>query len=796
MKIHMLFSALILLVHFCVNAEAQQMVKGKVVNIRNEPLYNATVVLLKSTDSLMVKGTIADKEGGYNFANIEQGTYFISVSMIGHDTAWTTHFSLGRDESLTLPSIVLQDGIVLDEVVLKSRKPLFELKQDRIIMNISASPAFIGNTGLELLQKTPGVIVNRQNNVIAMNAKGEVLIMINDKIQRVPMAVLVARLEGMRAESIERIEIIQQPPAKYDASGAAGIIHIVLKENDSEGTNANLSLIGGYGQREKMGTSVNLNSRKGKVNMYGGYNFNLDKANNYQVNHFREYDYQGDIYYHENYVTLSNYSNISHSGNVGMDIELNKRAVLGVLFTATKSAQVWGNDAESKSCDYINKLMTGKQSFYLNPTTDIASHSANLNLLQKIGTKSNWNFNLDYAGIKYDNATDLQSINDSAAIAKRTTLLDFWILSIDHITEVKKDLKLEFGIKGSFNKTTSTTSSRNFTIAPDLFSGIDTINERILASYVSVSKKFSKKLNGELGLRYEHYNYNLDSEKGTDIAKTFKNPFPIIRLHYNIDSVNTLQFAFNRSITRPPFFNLTSFLIILDSSLTVYANPRLRPAFTNTFKITYGQKSIILSLAYLWRKGQVYFYNTVDKAKHLQTSVPVNLDVEHIIEANLSFSVSLAKWWKTNWNLNGFYHIVKDVSSHPVMFQSNIFTTSVQLNNSFRLGNNWTASLDGRYQSWYLVGDQKQFLYPYINLGIRKEFPGGNTLGIVAQDLTNYSGKNLWEYYQAAVGIRTFGNNNFSERQVRVTYMHLFGNKKLTDKRERKTGVEEVKSRM
>ncbi|MEO6639187.1 MAG: outer membrane beta-barrel family protein, partial [Ginsengibacter sp.] len=796
MKTQILFLAFISLILLSAFAEAQQLVKGKIVNERNEPLNDATVVLLNSKDSLMVKATIADKEGGYKFENVLQGAYFISASMAGHDTAWSTHFSLRPNESLNLPFIVLKEGLVLDEIVVKSKKPLFTLKPDRIIMNVSESPAFSGNTGLELLEKTPGVIVDRQNNSIAMNAKGEVLIMINNKIQRVPMGVLIARLEGMRAENIEQIEIISQPPAKYDASGAAGIIHIVLKENNDEGTNANLSLIAGYGQREKMGMNINLNSRKGKINLYGGYNFNLDKANNYTINHFREYEYQGDVYYHENYVTLSNYSNLSHGGNVGLDIDFSKRTVMGLLFTASKSAQAWANDAESKSFDFINKSISGKQSFFINPTTDVGSLSTNLNLLQKVGANSSLNFNVDYAGIRYDNATDLQNNNDTASVANRTSLLDFWIVSLDNTNELRKGLKLETGVKGSFNKTKSITTSRNFNIAPDLFSGIDNISERILAGYVSLSKKLSRKLNGELGLRYEHYTYNLSSERGADIAKDFKNPFPIMRLHYNIDTVNSLQLAFNRSITRPSFFSLTSFLIILDSSLVVYANPRLRPAFTNAFKITYRHNSLILSLAYLRLTGQVYFYNTVDKTKHLQKSVPQNLDLENMIEANLSFPVSLAKWWKTNWNLIGFYHIVKDESIHPVIFRNSIFSVSVQLNNSFHLGKRWTASLDGRYQSWYLEGDQRKLLYPYLNLGIRKEFPGGNTLGIVAQDLTNYSGKKLWQYYQAEVGIRTFGNNNFSERQVRVTYMHLFGNTKLSGKRERKTGTEEVKSRM
>ncbi|NTS40715.1 TonB-dependent receptor [Flavisolibacter sp. BT320] len=782
------------LLPFCV--AAQQAVMGKVLNQRNEVLHNATVLLLSAADSVLVKGTFADKEGVFRFETITPGRYFLSVSMVGHDTAVTAPFRLQASGDLTLPAIVLREGSMLDELVLKSRKPLFQLKQDRVVMNVSASPAFSGNTGLELLQKTPGVIVDRQSSSISMNAKGQVLLMINNKVQRVPMSVVMARLEGMRAENIEQIEIIHQPPARYDASGAAGIIHIVLKENNEEGTHASVSLIAGYGQREKAGLNVNLNSRKGNVNVYGGYNFNRDKAKAYAVNHFREYTVNSDRYYHENYVQLIDHNSTAHAGNVGLDIDLTSRTVMGIVVNATTSEQVWGRGAESKSFDYRNNLPTGQQEFTLGPVTDVASLSANLNLLQKIGARSSLNVNGDYARIRYDNATDLQSRQAPAATADRTSRLHFWIGSLDYTTAFSNGLQMEMGVKGSFNQTTSTTTSRNFTIAPDLFSGIDKINERILAGYVSLSKKFSKRFNGELGLRYEQYTYDLDSEKGEDITKAFKNPFPIIRATYALDSVSSLQFAFNRAISRPPFFNLTSFLIILDSSLVVYANPRLRPSFTNTFKITYGHKAFILSLAYLRRTGEVYFYNTVDKAKHLQTSVPTNLDVENMVEASLVFPVSFTGWWKASWNLSGMYHRVEDATSHPVFFRNSIYTAVVQLNQSFRLGRGWTASLDGRYQSWYLVGDQEQLNFPAVNAGIRKEFSGGHTLGIMGQDLTNYSGKKLWEYNQPAVGIRTYGNNNFSERQVRITYTHLFGNQKLSGKRERKTGAEEVKSRM
>lgn len=135
-------------------------------------------------------------------------------------------------------------------------------------------------------------------------------------------------------------------------------------------------------------------------------------------------------------------------------------------------------------------------------------------------------------------------------------------------------------------------------------------------------------------------------------------------------------------------------------------------------------------------------------------------------------------------------------STHPIPFENKIFTYSLQMNHTFRLGNKWTASLDGRYQSCYLIGDQEQNNPPYLNMGIKKEFVQGNSLGIVFQDLTNSSYKHVWEYSQPALDVRTFGLTNLSERQLRVTYTHLFGNKKLTVKRQRKTGTEEIKDRM
>ena len=800
-RIHIFIA--ILFFSFLTNyAQGQYSLSGKVAVAQGEPLVYATALLLTASDSAMIKGYITDEAGSYVFEDVAPGTYRVAVSIVGYETTQTEPFTVHQGFSPELPVIVPKEGINLEEVTVTGTRPLYELASDRMIMNVGDYPTMSGNTGLELLQKVPGVIVDRQNNSIGMNAKGEVLVMINGKIQRMPGEVLMAQLQGMRAENIEQIEIIDQPPAKYDASGAAGIINIVLKENNQQGTNGSAAITGGYGQREKAGLSLNLNSRKGKMNWFGDYNYNRGRANKYEVNHFREYDYQGDDYYHENFVTLRNYSANQHAANLGLDIDFEGKTVIGFLLGGSISELIWGDEADSRSFDYVNEELTGEASYLFGTKTDMSNLTANVNLLQKMGAGSHLNFNLDYAKIRYGNSGDLQNNDDpDQAIAyERDTPMEFWIVSLDNVNKLGDAWTLETGVKGTFNNTFNTTSfyspnDENWA-DPDLFSSEESIREQILAAYLSFNGKLSEKLDAELGIRYEHYTYRLDREEQEDFDKTFKKPFPVLRLNYKIDSVNTLQLGFNRSITRPSFYHLTSFLALFDPSLIVYANPQLQPTFTNTVKVSWQRNSAILSLSYLNRANQIYFYNTVDKEKHLQTSFPTNLDQESIIEANLSFPFSPARWWEMNWNLNAYYHKVTDKSGRPSVFEGDIFTYAVQLNTTFLLGNAWSIGMDGRYMSPFLMGDQRQYDYPYLNLGVRKKFPSGSSFGISIQDVTNSRAKREWEYHQPELGIRTFGDHELLDRQVRVTYTFLFGNQKLSGKRQRKTGSEDVKNRM
>lgn len=782
---------------------AQSIIEGQLINSKEEPLPFVSLILINVADSGYAEGSISDSEGKFTITNVPNGNYFLIGSFIGFKTDTLSSIELNSPGTLKLGNLVLvEESIDLKEVTVTANKQQYEIKQDRIVLNVASFPSMSGNTGLEVLQKTPGLIVNKQDNSIIVPGKGEVMVMINNKVQRIPKEVLMARLQSIRAENIESIEVIHQPPAKYDASGAAGMINIVLKENGMEGSNGTATAMLGYGQREKAGLSLNLNSRRKKLNWYGDYSFNHNRTNDYQLNHFREYEFQGNQHYYENYVTLRNYRESQHAGNMGLDAELGSNTIIGVLLGVSTSKQVWAKNGDSQSAGFTNGDLTSKSSYLTDSETDMNSISANANIFQKIGPGS-LNANIDYVKINYTNSGNLldKEDPDHYILFDRPTPIQFWILSLDYESKLSDKWILETGIKGTFNDTFTNTeveSSGDEYWENSTILGKDrSIQERIYAAYLSFDGTLSEKFSTELGLRFENYDYQfLSPSDQTDFNKTFSNPFPIIRFDYQKDSINSFQLGFNRSITRPSFYHLTSFLLLFDPSLIIHTGPQLRPTFTNTFKLSWQHHSLLLSLSYLDRKDQIYFYNTVDKEDGLQTSTPANLDHEEIFETSLFIPWSPYSWWEMTWNLNAYYHYVKDISSHPLLFEKDIFSYSFQINSTFLLANGFSIGLDGMYRSHYLVGDQIQYNWPYLNLAFQKTLTSGGSLSISIQDIFNSSGKREWEYHQPELGIRTFGDRNFSERQIRITYTHSFGNLKLKNQRQRETGASDVKKRM
>ncbi|WP_405414072.1 outer membrane beta-barrel protein [Maribacter sp. Asnod1-A12] len=779
-------------------------IKGTVLDENKEALAFAHVLLLSTLDSALVKGATSNDKGEFFLEDIGLGNYTLNVSLLGFEP------NIRVVEIQTIKEIVIgtiqlaAQNQELEGVAVVGKKLLYEQKSDRLILNVGSLPTFSGNNVLQVLQKAPGVIVQENSNSISLNNKGAVLIMINDRISRVPIGVLIQQLKAMQAENIDRIELIHQPSAKYDANNAAGIIHIVMKENNLFGLNGNASLTLGIGKRKKGNGSIDLNYRNKKFNLYGTLTGSQSKSPLSQVNHYREYEYLGDQYYYENKLRFTNPNNNSVGFTIGADFEIDKNKIVGAIFGYTKS-NTSGRDYTSNSIGTINNIINTDLNYLLNSNNPNTNTFVNLNYFWQLTPASSLNLDLDRVSLDVVNSSQLSYLevqdNIDATNSNRDTSFEIYTVKGDFEWKNEKGTTIQTGLKGTINNSNTISSIKNRDSGvwseDDSFGMNDDISEIILAAHGSVQKKWNEKWESNLGVRLEQYNYELDDTSGeNDFSISYTNLFPVVRTSYTIDSTKTLTLSLNRRIERPAFWNLAGFYLLIDPSLFVTSNTRIRPSFTNAARLAFNQGSFLVAFEVNRTKGAISFYNTVNKEQNLQTSIPINFDSMDGLLLSMSFPIKINKLWKMNWNLDGAYKNVKDVSNRPLPFEKDLFTITAQLTNVFELGKSWTANIDGRYMSPFISGDQVQVMRHFINFGISKKFRNESSFTFSIQDITATSGIIDWEYHQPELGIKTYGDNNFSERVFQATYSFPFGNRKLKEKRNRKIGSQEERNRM
>ena len=264
-------------------AEAQNTQKGKltlaVVSDQQQPLENATVEVLRKKDSILVKAGITDQAGIAEIENIKLGDYLLKISMVNYTSTYS-YFSLTAQQAdITLPKITLQPKTTqLDGVTVTGRKPFIQKLIDRIVVNVDNSIVSSGSTAMDVLERSPGVTVG-QNDVISMAGKAGVIIMINGKIVPMTGEELGNYLRSLPSTVIERIDLITNPSARYDAAGNAGIIDIRMKKDQRLGFNGTFTANYGMGYYPKTGAGNTFNYRSKKVNLFGNLNYNY--SNNF-----------------------------------------------------------------------------------------------------------------------------------------------------------------------------------------------------------------------------------------------------------------------------------------------------------------------------------------------------------------------------------------------------------------------------------------------------------------------------------------------------------------------------------
>jgi outer membrane receptor protein involved in Fe transport len=785
------------------SVQAQAKINGSVTNVTDKPVDGANVLLLNKTDSVLVKGTVTGVSGVFNFENIKPGRYIMSVSFSGYKTYFSNEINIGKEGVNTGVIKLVNENQELSAVTVVARKPMFEQKIDRMVINVKNSITDAGGTALDVLEKSPGVTVNRQNNSIAVNGKNGVVVMINGKITYMPTEALVQMLAGISAGNIEKIELITTPPAKYDAEGNAGYINIVLINNPYAGINGSYFLTAGYGKKELGSAGINFNYRSSKISLYGNYSFDYNHSLQTGTG-FTQLTRSGNITANTSFSNRDAVMQV-HNARIGLDYQVDTSTIIGALISGYNSH--WTMTANNGATVQVNNLEDTTISTVDHELNHWQNLMANLNFQHTFKPGKILYFDANYIYYKdnnpntyvneyYDRAKQL--IYDENLRSGKITPINFRVFSTDYTTPVGKKVTMEAGVKISFSKFTNDVSVENLQQGqwhtdPDLSANY-LLKEDIGAAYTSFTMNLNSNTTMKAGLRYEYTKSNLGTAQTANIVnRKYGELFPTFYISRKINDDNSLNFSYSRRITRPTFNDLAPFTIFFDPKTFFTGNPALQPAIANSLQASYVHKNYIFSVSYTHEDNTIESFQTqrIDTVNNLLYLSAKNFNYEQYVTASLSLPLKVTKWWSMQNNINGDWRQVNTTYNNaPVQLQ--IFDYNFNTTQHFTLPKDFSVELTGLYYSASYFGTGKLKPIYQLDAGLQKKFRNKkDMLRFAANDIFNSGADYRFVDKLPVPGTVIRGSLNFGMVAYKLTYTRNFGNNALKDKRDRSTGAED-----
>ncbi|WP_316830441.1 outer membrane beta-barrel protein [Pedobacter aquatilis] len=721
-------------------------IKIVVFDEKNRPFENVTVELLLAKNSSLIKAAKTDKKGVIIFNQPAPGNYVFSVHTVGYETHKTTTIKSPFVLS-TLSIKILPTNQVLKEVVIDGNRPAIQHIQGKIVLNVDASTTNLGTTVLELLEKSPGVMVDKEGS-ISLQGKSTVLVMIDEKPTYLTGSDLTNLLSSMSSAQVSQIELITNPSAKYDASGNGGIINIKTKKNTQEGFNGSITTIGGWSRDYKNNNSILLNYRKGKINTFATASFNTN--NNFtDITALRQYFNQnnavnGILDQNTALKTLTHYKFLK----TGLDFYASKSTTIGLALSGTLIKRDGQSDAIAtwkKSSGTIDSAVsTNSSSLY-----KFSNGAVNLNLKQSIGENQDLSVDLDL--LKYSMNNNQEFTNKLLTTNGYTSGTDVDVPSTikifsakaDHTAHLGKNAQLESGFKSSSINTGNIADYINFN-GTNRSADLNRSNhfqykENINAAYTSFTQKWEK-FNAQVGIRYEHTDYNAHQlgnaiKPDSSFSRTYGNFFPSGYLSYEVDSLNTITLTASRRIDRPAYQKLNPFVFIVNKYTLQRGNPYITPQYSWNMELSHRFKQLITTtVSYSIIKN--YFSQLfLSEGTNILIYTDGNVGEMHNLGVSTSIQFTPAKWWLFNGQAN-FNH--KKLEGYQnISYSSSVNQFQFSLNNQFSISRTFNAELSGYYIT-KARNDLQELLYPtgQVSAGIGKSIlRGKGNLKLSARDI-------------------------------------------------------------
>lgn len=783
---------------------AQVSVRGKVTDNNKNPLAFATVSIQQG--NIVVYNALTDSVGHYQFNNIKTGNYkFLIRPGTYRDTIIPV--AIHADTLLDVQYDKIQ---TLSEVVVRSRKPVFERTIDRLRFNVAGTDLVYGNNIWDVIEKTPLVSASSDGTLQISGTSGAI-VYINNKKKLLTGNALKSYLSSIPSDNLEAIEIMTTPSSKYDAEGGAGIINILIKKNKEEGLNGNAVLSTRQSAVNSQAASVYLNHRKGKWNMY---------TDLYAGNRKRKPEFNKDINYpadggdglKQRSINSSNEFRVLYPGaSLGIDYQANPNHVVGMLFDYSGDWRKETRDAYSH-----DRFLHSDSLRFTNNTDDLSSQTYSLNL--------NYQGRLDSTGTTLSIDVDFLEYRSTNNSVSKTETLDIGTYKSLFITDwfrsaspqnisnqsVKADLEwpvgksssLDLGAKVSLskidndllfeNRLPDNTWTKDFTR-----SNLFRYDENITSLYAIWNSKLNTKWSYQLGVRLENTVARGWLEGELVVDRNYTNIFPTAFLKYTTVKERTYVLAVSSRITRPGFWDVNPFRTYTTDQTYFEGNPFLMPSkyyrqeLSHTLEGKTGTFTFQLAASQLLDEFYALPYNP---SGNIIANKKTNYGNKYSYSGTMVYYKKLLPWWTLSGSVLTGYVISRGKYADSVAIENESFLLSLSANQTFNISKKRGLSCTVIAKNTLPVTIVNTRISNRLETEIRLR-KSINNVNIVlsAQDLFK---SNMDRYRIMLDGLRIVDKNYHDTRSIALSVSYNFGKSTVKSQRDRETGNNDVKGRI
>jgi hypothetical protein len=621
--------------------------KGSVLNETGESQEFVEVSLFRSVDSTFVKGTLTDSLGLFHLSDIVPGDYYLKAYALGSAAFYSDLIKLEENANVVSPPLILVPDVnKLNEVIITKKIDLVERKSDRFVIKVKES-ALAAGTSLDLLKNTPFVTISATNEVSLQSKK--TLVLIDNK--QYPDSSVESVLQMIPAGNIVTIELITNPSSKYDATYGA-VINIITKKSQMDGYTGNVRVTGAQGQYGEYGANASLTYRKGKLTTFGtlGYRKSDQMSFNNTVRILNGTDVIDEdikrVFYQKFY-----------SVQGGIQYELTDKQSIGALITTNPFRRTGHFDSTNE----FSKLNSPIDSILVtNSPLKSKGYTSNYNLNYHYSSKSG-DTELNALGTYTPYQSDFFQSFPSYVLGKNnevirvpneyqttnSTGIDIWIAQLDFIQNLKKEWKLEAGIKNQTSDSDSQivyeeNQNGSNVVIPE-YSNDTTLKETILSAYGILYKNWTKD-KVQIGMRLE----NTDAKYTGGEPQQYLKFFPTVFYQHDIDDLHNYSFSYKKTIIRTPYNELVPYTIFVNNYTVFTGNPALKPQYNDNLSLSINLNKLNISVNYVYIKGML---GQFPYKQDFDTGVTYfslqNLDQSHDFYIDVFYPIKITSWWNS-----------------------------------------------------------------------------------------------------------------------------------------------------